>query len=142
MEVIGRVQMLMLNDSEARQLAEEHNLVKAARKISAWGPKYVVIKKGEHGAILFAPSGPFALPACPLEHVCDPTGAGDTFAGGLMGALARGGRISDSTLRKATVYGTVVASFGVESFSLDRLARISPRDITGRFVEFTRMTRI
>jgi sugar/nucleoside kinase (ribokinase family) len=141
MQVVARVQMLMLNDTEAQQLADERNPVRAARKILSWGPRYVVVKKGEHGALLFSRDGVFAVPAYPLETVRDPTGAGDAFAGGLMGALASRGRVDGEALRRAMAYGTVVASFGVESFSLERLTGISRRDIVARMGEFCRMVR-
>jgi len=142
MKVIGRVTMLTLNESEARHLTGEHGLVRAARKLLRHGPKYVLIKKGEHGSILFSGNGIFLMPAFPLEDVVDPTGAGDTFAGAFLGALARGGRVSEPALRRAMAYGSVVASFGVEDFSLDRLQKLTRREIEGRARLFRRMTRM
>lgn len=140
MEVIGAVDMLALNDSEARMLSGEHNLVKAARKIMGWGPEYVVLKKGEHGAMLFSPSGVYVAPAYPLEVVLDPTGAGDTFAGGFMGALAENGKVDASSIRRAMAYGSVVASFGVEAFSLDRLRKLDRVQIEERLNDFAALT--
>lgn len=136
MEVIAAVDLLTLNESEARLLAGEHNLVRAARKIMGWGPECLIIKKGEHGAMLFSAGGMFVVPAYPLESVQDPTGAGDTFAGGFMGALAEGGRVDPTAIRTAMAYGSVVASFGVEAFSLDRLKRLSRTEIDQRLQAF------
>ncbi|MEI6167670.1 MAG: PfkB family carbohydrate kinase [bacterium] len=139
-DVISAVDLLTLNESEARLLAGENNLVKAAKKILGWGPKYVIIKKGEHGAMLFSATGIFVVPAYPLEIVHDPTGAGDTFAGGLMGALSERGEVSEAAICKAMGYGSVVASFGVEDFSLERLQTLSRREINHRFAAFKRLT--
>jgi len=139
-DVISAVDLLTLNESEARLLAGENNLVKAAKKILKWGPKYVIIKKGEHGAMLFTATGIFVVPAYPLEIVHDPTGAGDTFAGGLMGALSERGEVSEAAICKAIGYGTVVASFGVEDFSLGRLLKLSRQEINHRFAAFKRLT--
>ncbi len=139
MKVIASVDLLTLNESEARILTGEHNLMKAARKIMGWGPEYLIVKKGEHGAMLFSPAGVFVVPAWPLEVVCDPTGAGDTFAGGFMGALAEQGAIDPIAMRKAMVYGSVVASFGVEAFSLERLERLTRGEIEHRFRTFQNM---
>ncbi len=142
MNVIASVDLLTLNDSEARLLAGEHNLVKAARKILGWGPDYLIVKKGEHGAMLFSADGVAVIPAFPLESVLDPTGAGDTFAGGFMGALAQGDVVDGAALRRAMAYGSVVASFGVEAFSLDRLQRLSRQDIEGRLAAFRSLTHL
>lgn len=142
MEVIAAVDMITLNDSEARLLAGEHNLVKAAKKIMGWGPEYVVIKKGEHGAMLFSPGGVFVVPAFPLEAVHDPTGAGDTFAGGFMGALTELGRVDHLSIRRAMAYGSVVASFGVEAFSLERLQKLNRTEIEHRFNAFADLTHL
>jgi sugar/nucleoside kinase (ribokinase family) len=141
-EVIGKVTMLTLNESEARHLTGEHNLVRAAGRLLRMGPKYVVIKKGEHGSVLFSKKGIAMMPAFPLEDVQDPTGAGDTFAGGFIGALARGGVISEAAIRKAMTYGSVTASFGVEQFSLDRLATLRPEELEARAALFRKMGRI
>jgi sugar/nucleoside kinase (ribokinase family) len=137
--VIGRVDMLTLNESEARHLTGQHGLVKAAKALLNLGPSFVCIKKGEHGSILFSKRGIFLMPAFPLEVVKDPTGAGDTFAGGFMGALARAGRVDEPSIRKAMHYGSVVASFGVEAFSLDRLARLRGIEIQKRMKQFNAM---
>ncbi len=141
-DVISAVDLLTLNESEARLLSGENNLVKAAKKILGWGPKFVIVKKGEHGAMLFSKTGIFVVPAYPLEVVHDPTGAGDTFAGGFMGALSEGGDVSEAAIRKAMGYGSVVASFGVEDFSLDRLQKLSRREIDHRFEAFRKLTHL
>lgn len=142
MKVIGSVDLLTLNESEARLLSGENNLVKAAKAILGWGPKFVIIKKGEHGAMLFSKAGIFVVPAYPLEVVHDPTGAGDTFAGGFMGALCEKGDISEPAIRKAMAYGSVVASFGVEDFSLARLSKLTRTEIDLRFDDFCRLTHL
>jgi len=131
--VIKRVDFLFINEGEARLFANMSSLIKAGRLLQSWGPKYVVIKKGEHGALLFGDKTFFAAPAFPLEDVYDPTGAGDTFAGGFFGYLANsGGNISDANLRKAVVYGSAMASFTVEKFSLERLKTLSLDQLTAR----------
>ncbi len=142
LEVIASVDLLTLNDSEARLLAGEHNLIKAARKILGWGPDYLIIKKGEHGAMLFSASGTAVVPAYPLESVLDPTGAGDTFAGGFMGALVERGTLDQAAMRRAMAYGSVVASFGVEAFSLDRLQSLTRTEIEHRLAAFRELTRL
>jgi sugar/nucleoside kinase (ribokinase family) len=132
-KVIKRVDFLFINEGEARQFANTSSLVKAGRILQSWGPKHVVIKKGEHGALLFGQNTFFAAPAFPLEDVYDPTGAGDTFAGGFFGYVAQqGGDISDSILRKAVVFGTAMASFTVEKFSLERLKTLTLEQISSR----------
>jgi sugar/nucleoside kinase (ribokinase family) len=141
-KVLRRVDLLFVNDSEARQLAGDANLIRSARKIFDFGPRAVVIKKGEHGAMLVTRESVFWTPAYPLESICDPTGAGDTFAGGFMGYLARSADVSDATLRRAIVYGSTLASFCVERFSLDRLMELSLSDIEQRFADFAEMTRL
>lgn len=138
-QVIGRVDMLTLNESEARHLTGEHSLVRAANALLKMGPEFLCIKKGEHGSILFSKRGIFLLPAFPLDAVKDPTGAGDSFAGGFMGALAKSGKINESSIRKAMQMGSVVASFGVQDFSLDRLARLTASDIRARHAQFVKM---
>jgi sugar/nucleoside kinase (ribokinase family) len=131
--VIRRVDFLFINDGEARQFAGASSLVKAGRLLQSWGPKYVIIKKGEHGALLFGDKTFFAAPAFPLEDVFDPTGAGDTFAGGFFGYVAKhGGALSDGMLRRAVVFGTAMASFTVEQFSLERLKTLTPHQISSR----------
>ena len=136
LELIKHVDLITLNDAEARQLTDCFNLVKAARWIMERGPKMVVIKKGEHGAFLFRENSIFFAPAYPLESVFDPTGAGDSFAGGFMGYLARTGDLSDANLRRAVVYGSAMGSFAVEKFSVQRLLEITPQDIASRVRDF------
>lgn len=136
LETIKMVDVLTINDEEARQLSGEHSLVKAARKIFELGPKYLVIKKGEHGALLFHEDEVFFAPALPLLEVKDPTGAGDTFAGGFMGYLAQTGDISFEGMKLALIYGSAMASFCVEEFSLDKLQNISPGQMRQRLYKF------
>ncbi len=139
LELLARVDLITLNDSEARQLTEEANLVKAARWILARGPKHVIIKKGEHGAFMFTESTVFFAPAFPLEDVFDPTGAGDSFAGGFMGYLARSGDLSEPNLRRAVVYGSAMGSFAVERFSIARFLELGPDEIAARVRQFHRL---
>ena len=134
------VDILTINDSEARQLSGEWNLVKAAAAIRAMGPHTLIIKKGEHGVVMFSQQGSFAAPAFPLEEVFDPTGAGDTFGGGFLGYLARVGRVDETSLRQAVVMGSALASFCVEAFSLDRLLELSREEIDARFHLFKQLT--
>jgi sugar/nucleoside kinase (ribokinase family) len=138
-DVIGRVDLLTLNESEARHLTGRHGLVQAARRLLELGPKYVIVKKGEHGSILFSRRSIFLMPAYLLEEVRDPTGAGDTFAGGFLGALARSGAVNEGAIRRAMLYGSVIASFGVEDFGLDRLAKLTRAQIEQRVRLFRRM---
>jgi sugar/nucleoside kinase (ribokinase family) len=138
-ELIKHVDLITLNDGEARQLTDCANLVKAARWIMEHGPRMVIIKKGEHGAFLFKDRSIFFAPAYPLEEVFDPTGAGDSFAGGFMGYLARTGDLSDANLRRAVVYGSAMGSFAVEKFSVQRLLEITPADIAARVAEFRQL---
>ncbi len=135
-KVLERIQILLCSDNEARILSGEHNLVKAGRAILKMGPTTVLIKRGEYGVLQFSDEGMFAVPAYPLEEVVDPTGAGDTFAGGMMGFVARHGRVTESSLRTAVVYGSVMASYVVERFSLDRLLDLTWEQIDGRYREF------
>jgi len=135
--VLGRVDGVVLNDGETRQLTGVSNLIRAAKVIQEWGPETVIIKKGEHGVLLFHGTQYFAMPAFPLDEVKDPTGAGDTFAGGFMGYLASTGDISFENLRKAVTYGSVTASFTVEDFGLERLRRLTGEEIEKR-LEFFR----
>jgi sugar/nucleoside kinase (ribokinase family) len=141
MEVLRHVDLLILNDGEAKAIAQEENLIKAARKLLELGPKRVIVKKGEHGAISLTSETFFALPAYPLERVVDPTGAGDSFAGGLIGYLASKGRTDEGTFRRAIAYGTVLASFNVEDFSLRRLSSLSRADIERRINHLREITR-
>lgn len=137
---LGQVDILVINEGETRQLAGEANLVKAARSVLAMGPKTLVVKRGEYGVLVFGGHSIFSAPAYPLEEVFDPTGAGDTFAGGFIGYLAATGDFSEAAIRKATVFGSVMASFTVEDFSLDRLRRVSWPEIEGRFRRFQALT--
>jgi sugar/nucleoside kinase (ribokinase family) len=139
-EAIRVVDVVIINDAEARQLAGEPNLVKAARKILSWGPRALVVKRGEYGAAMFTKDSYFAIPAYPLESVFDPTGAGDTFAGGLMGYLAGHDLADEETMRRAIIFGSVMASFNVEEFGTERVRRLNTEEINRRFREFKRMT--
>ncbi len=137
--LLERVDAITLNDGEARQLTEQFNLVKAAKWIMDRGPKLVIIKKGEHGAFMFTPTSVFFAPAYPLEEVFDPTGAGDSFAGGFMGYLAHTDDVSEENLRRAVIYGSAMGSFAVEKFSVERLLEIEPADVDRRVREFHRL---
>lgn len=139
MEVLKKIDILTINDEEARQLSGEHSLVKAARKIHKMGPKYLVIKKGEHGALLFEGDNVFFAPALPLPEVVDPTGAGDTFAGGFMGYLARTGDLSFDSMKRAVIYGSAMASFCVEKFSIERLKELTNKEINERVAQFAQL---
>jgi len=138
-EALTRVDLLIVNDEEARQLSGEGSLVKAARAIRAKGPKYLIIKKGEHGALLFYENKVFFAPALPLEEVFDPTGAGDTFAGGFVGFLANTGSISYDAMKRAVIYGSAMASFCVEKFGPERLKEITAKDISERVKVFVEL---
>lgn len=140
-EVIGRVDVVLINDSETRELAREPNLRKAAATILSWGPGLIVVKKGEHGAVAFAEEWVFAVPGLPLETIVDPTGAGDAFAGGFLGYVAASGDTSAEGFRRATIYGSAMGSFCCEDFSVDRLIALDPETIERRFEEFGRLTR-
>jgi sugar/nucleoside kinase (ribokinase family) len=139
LEVLRRVDLLFVNDAEARQLAGEHNIVRAARTILSFGPRAVVVKRGEYGALFFSGAEVFASSAYPLAELFDPTGAGDSFAGGFMGYLARSGSLDASAMRRAIVVGSVLASFAVERFSLDRLRDLGPEEVRARYAEFRRL---
>ena len=141
-QVIARVDLLMVNDGEARQLSGEHSLVKAAKKIQEMGPKYLIIKKGEHGALLFYGDKIFSAPALPLEDVFDPTGAGDTFAGGFIGYLARINDISFENMKAAVIIGSAMASFCVEKFGPTRMKELTPADIESRVDEFVELMNV
>lgn len=141
LEVLARVDIALMNDAEARQLCGEANLIAAARRILNYGPGVVLIKKGEHGALLMSHKFCFAAASYPLEEVRDPTGAGDAFAGGLLGYLARTGEEGDEVLRRAAVCGAVMASYAVEDFSLGRLLELTPEEIADRYHEIVAMTR-
>ena len=140
LELLSRVDLVTLNDGEARQLSEKVNLVQAARWIMELGPKHVVIKKGEHGAFMFSEDGIFFAPAYPLENVFDPTGAGDSFAGGFIGYLARSGDLSDASMRRAVMYGSALGSFAVEKFSTERLMTLTRDEVGGRIRKLRELT--
>ncbi len=138
--VLQKVDIVVINEGEARQFTNEANLVKAARSIIALGCKRLVVKRGEYGVLMFTADSVFAAPAYPLEEVFDPTGAGDTFAGGFMGYLANTGDLSEEGIRQAIVFGSVMASFNVEDFSLDRMKRLEYREIEARYKNFKTLT--
>ncbi len=138
-KVIARVDVLTINDEEARQLTKEHSLVKAAQQILEMGPKYLIIKKGEHGALLFDKEQVFFAPALPLEEVVDPTGAGDTFAGGFIGYLARTGNISFENMKRAVIIGSAMASFACEAFGPERLFNLTTEEIDDRIQQFVEL---
>jgi sugar/nucleoside kinase (ribokinase family) len=142
LQVLKEVDVLLINDAEARMLAREPNLIKAARSIIALGPRIVVIKRGEYGSLMVSDGEFFFTPAYPLESVFDPTGAGDTFAGGFMGYLAQRGLTDRASVRKAVIFGAVMASFAVEDFSLDRLTRLDTSEIERRYVAFQSMVSV
>lgn len=140
-QTLKRVNILVINDEEARQLSGKHNLLQAAQVIFRMGPKILVIKRGEFGAVLMCGRDVFTIPGFPLHDVRDPTGAGDCFAGGFMGALARAGRVTDASLRAAMVYGSVMGSFAVERYGLDRLRQLKLREVRQRARQFYGLTR-
>ena len=142
LRVIKKIHVLIINDEEARQLSGENSLRKAATKILTMGPKYLVIKKGEHGAMLFYKNDVFYVPALPLEEVFDPTGAGDTFAGGFMGYIASTGKPTFENMKRAIIYGSALASFCVEKFSTEGLKGLTNEQIQGRVKEFTKMVKV
>ena len=137
---IKGVDVVIINDAEARQLTGIPNLIKAAREILTWGPKALIVKRGEYGAALFTPQNYFAIPAYPLESVFDPTGAGDTFAGGFMGYLASQEKLDEAAMRRAMIFGSVMASFNVEEFGTNRVRRLAHAEINERFQAFKQMT--
>jgi len=139
LKLLERVDAITLNDGEARQLTEHNNLVKAAKWIMHRGPKLVIIKKGEHGAFMFTGDTVFFAPAYPLEEVFDPTGAGDSFAGGFMGYLAKHDDVSDASLRRAVIYGSAMGSFAVEKFSIERLLTVDAKQLAARVSDFRKL---
>ncbi|VVC71844.1 putative sugar kinase [uncultured archaeon] len=141
-EAIGKVDAVFINDAEVRQLCKTHNLVKGAKTILGMGPEFVVVKKGEHGALLFSREGVFSAPAFPLEDVVDPTGAGDSFAGGAMGWVTRTGDVSEKNLRKAVIYGSAVASFNAEHFGAGKLKEISLHEVEERVERLCALSRL
>jgi len=138
--VLKSVDVLTINDEEARQLSGEYALVKAAEKILTMGPKYLIIKKGEHGALLFGEGQIFSAPALPLAEVFDPTGAGDTFAGGFLGYLAQVGSITFNNMKNAVIFGSALASFCVEKFGTEKIENISQDEISERIQSFTALS--
>lgn len=142
LKVLKKIHVLIINDEEARQLSGEHSLRKAATKILTMGPKYLIIKKGEHGAMLFYKNDVFYVPALPLEEVFDPTGAGDTFAGGFMGYMASTGKPTFENMKRAIIYGSALASFCVEKFSTEGLKGLTNEQIQARVKEFTKMVKV
>jgi sugar/nucleoside kinase (ribokinase family) len=140
LETIKLVDVLTINDAEARQLSGEYSLVKAARKILTMGPKYLIIKKGEHGALLFHEDQIFSAPALPLAEVFDPTGAGDTFAGGFIGYMAKVGTVNFNNMKNAIIYGSALASFCVEKFGTERILNLKEEEITARIKEFVNLS--
>jgi len=142
LETIKLVDVLIINDSEARELSENHNLIKAAETIRNMGPKILIIKKGEHGALLFTNDKMFSVPAFPIEDIFDPTGAGGTFLGGFVGWLDRSQDISDANLRRAVVFGSVMASFCVEKFGPERLKNLTDEEIYKRYNAFMELAHI
>ena len=139
-EAISAVDVVIINDAEARQLSGEPNLIRAARAILSWGPRALVVKRGEYGAAMFTEGAYFAIPAYPLESVFDPTGAGDTFAGGFMGYLASQDVADEAAMRRAIIFGSVMASFNVEEFGTERVQRLTHEEVNERFAAFKRMT--
>ena len=139
-ETVKMVDVLTVNDAEARQLSGEYSLVKAARKILAMGPKYLIIKKGEHGALLFNENEIFAAPALPLAEVFDPTGAGDTFAGGFIGYMAKVGTVNFNNMKNAIIFGSALASFCVEKFGSERIRNLTEQEVAERVQEFVRLS--
>jgi len=137
---IKGVDVVIINDAEARQLTNIPNLIKAAREILTWGPRALIVKRGEYGAALFTPESYFAIPAYPLESVFDPTGAGDTFAGGFMGYLSSQENLDEAAMRRAMIFGSVMASFNVEEFGTERVRRLTHQEINERFRAFKKMT--
>ncbi len=140
-KVLRNIDMVIINEAEARELAEEPNTIRAAKKILTMGPRYIIIKRGEYGAMLFSGKNIFVLPAFPLEHLFDPTGAGDSFAGGFLGYLASCGEIEEETMRQAIVMGSVIASFNVEDFSIKKLSRLRYQEIDKRLNFFKNLVK-
>lgn len=142
LKVLKRIDLLVINDSEARLLTDEPNLIKSARMIQEIGPNYLIIKKGEHGALLFGEDKIFSAPAYPLEDIFDPTGAGDTFAGGLIGYLHRTSDVTFENLKRAVIYGSTMASFCVEKFSTRGIEDLSSIEIKSRYLEFLELSKV
>ncbi|MCK4777914.1 MAG: sugar kinase [Actinomycetia bacterium] len=141
LKTIRKTNIVLINDSEARELMETFSLLEASKKILSLGPEFVILKKGEHGALMFTKNSHFSAPALPLENVMDPTGAGDSFAGGFLGFLSMTDDISEENIRKAVIYGSIMASFNVEGFGLNRLKSLTEKDISRRYNHFKELTR-
>ncbi|MDP9081040.1 MAG: PfkB family carbohydrate kinase [Bacteroidota bacterium] len=141
LDTIKMIDVLTINDAEARQLSGEYSLVKAANKILTMGPKYLIIKKGEHGALLFGEGKIFSAPALPLEEVFDPTGAGDTFAGGFIGYMAKVGTVNFNNMKNAIIFGSALASFCVEKFGTEKILNLTPEEVAARVDEFVKLTK-
>lgn len=141
LSLLKKVDIFLCNDGEARELSGMFNLIQASRWILDHGPRFLVIKKGEHGVLCFSKQSLFSVPAYPLEKIFDPTGAGDSFAGGFLGYLSQAGRLNETTVRKAVIYGSVLASYNVESFSLNRVAALTSAEIGSRYKEFQKLTK-
>ena len=141
LNTIKIIDVLTINDAEARQLSGEYSLVKAANKILTMGPKYLIIKKGEHGALLFGEGKIFSAPALPLEEVFDPTGAGDTFAGGFIGYMAKVGEVSFDNMKNAIIYGSALASFCVEKFGTEKILNLTQTEVADRVNEFVNLSK-
>ena len=139
-KLLSRINILVINDGETRELGNDPNIVKAAQKILSWGPDRVIVKRGEYGSLMFSKSSIFSAPAYPLEFVYDPTGAGDSFAGGFMGYISKMNDVSEDTIRQAIVFGSTMASFNVEQFSLKKLRSLSWDEIEKRFKFFKGIT--
>jgi sugar/nucleoside kinase (ribokinase family) len=133
---LKQVDIYVANDQEARSLSQEHNLIQAARALRALGPKMILIKKGEHGVLFYSDKFIFSLPAYPADKVVDPTGAGDTFAGGFMGYLAKSKLINTQNIKKSLMFGTIAASFNIEDFGLERTSRLTLKDLNRRLAQF------
>ncbi len=140
-KIIDKIDIILLNDAEARQFSGESNLIKAAQAVLSCGPKAVIIKRGEYGVLYFSKNSHFIAPAYLLESIFDPTGAGDTFAGGLMGYLSKAKKVDDTSIRKGIIFGSILASFTVEDFSANKLLKISMKDVKGRYDHFRRVTK-
>lgn len=140
LKLLKSIDIFIVNDEEAREITGNFNLIKSGQQLLRLGPKMVIIKKGEHGALVFGPKFKFWAPAYPLEEVYDPTGSGDAFAGGFMGYLAREKKLNKASFKKAVIYGSIIASYNVESFSINRLKKISRQDIEKRLAEFKELT--
>lgn len=140
-KTLKHVDMLIINDAEIKQFSGEDNIVRASRKVLQFGPKAVVVKRGEFGSMMFTGNSIFSVPAYPLDRVVDPTGAGDTFAGGLIGYLSKTDNIKEGNIRKAIIYGTVMASFNVQDFSLNRMKKLTIKEINNRFNEIGKLTK-